>query len=221
MAHTSTLTSLFHQALRQHEKDIFTSIPGHIVAFDTSTQLAQVQIGIKMVYADESQHTQPVIIQVPIVFIGSDDYIIEHEINIGTEGAIFFSQRIMDDWKANGGIVENTMTRLHDMQDAFFLPGLRSQPNKLSPFHNDGIKLRNKDDTQYFWIKKDGNAEIKVNVLKIEGDIEHTGSQTTTGTIDATGDISSDADVKAGSISLNSHLHGGVSTGGSDTGVPK
>ncbi|MDH0032912.1 MULTISPECIES: hypothetical protein [unclassified Acinetobacter] len=48
----------------------------------------------------------------------------------------------------------------------------------------------------------------------IEGDIEHTGNQTTTGKITAT------EDVVSGGKSLKTHVHGGVQNGGGTTSQP-
>jgi phage baseplate assembly protein V len=63
--------------------------------------------------------------------------------------------------------------------------------------------------------------------VTIAGDVAITGKVTITGDVaidgktDATGTITSDSDVKAGSISLVNHKHGGVQSGGSKTGMPE
>lgn len=63
------------------------------------------------------------------------------------------------------------------------------------------------------------SASITAPTIALNGQITAGGSggatATFTGTINATGDVT------AGEISLQSHVHGGVATGGSDTGVPK
>jgi len=41
------------------------------------------------------------------------------------------------------------------------------------------------------------------------------------GSSHSTGNFSTEADVNAGSISLKSHKHGGIQSGGSDTGASK
>jgi hypothetical protein len=49
--------------------------------------------------------------------------------------------------------------RFHDMSDAVFLPGIRSQPNVLPSFENNGIRLRNADASHYVWLKNNGTIE--------------------------------------------------------------
>jgi hypothetical protein len=162
-------------------KEISTSIPGHVIAFDPLTQLAQVQIGVVGVKRDETTFDRPPLIEVPVTFIGDSEFIVEHQIVEGTEGAIFFSQRCIDGWVNTGGIAENPIMRFHDINDAHFSPGLRSQPNAITDFKNDGIRLRNKSGDSYMWLKKDGTAEFKVTKLKVLGAIESTGDMIAAG----------------------------------------
>lgn len=65
---------------------------------------------------------------------------------------------------------------------------------------------------------KDGNINITsandINIVAGGGDINVIGDIHVTGDIDATGDI------VAGTISLKTHVHSGVSTGSSNTNVP-
>lgn len=60
-----------------------------------------------------------------------------------------------------------------------------------------------------------GNSELRGTLSQTGG-----GAATISGTLDVTGNIKSNADVKAGSISLNSHVHGGVQPGSGSTGGP-
>lgn len=57
--------------------------------------------------------------------------------------------------------------------------------------------------------------------MKISGDIESTGSIETSGDIKTTGSIEASGDVKSGSISLKTHVHAGVQSGGGTTAVPQ
>lgn len=86
---------------------------------------------------------------------------------------------------------------------------------------------------KYIWLKKDGgivieakNADVTINnaaTVKINATVMvelNTPKLKVDGDIEATGTITGDADVKTGSISLASHKHGGVETGGGQTGGP-
>ena len=59
-----------------------------------------------------------------------------------------------------------------------------------------------------------GGVNIRADV-RIQGDLDIDGA------VRATGIVTSDADVTAGSISLKSHRHAGVQAGGSKTAVPE
>lgn len=64
------------------------------------------------------------------------------------------------------------------------------------------------------------NVEITCEKLKITGDVEVTGDVDVTGKIDATDTIKSTSDVVALTVSLKNHVHGGVTSGPSTTGIP-
>lgn len=160
MTQLSNLTELVKRSFVEMMKDIGTSIPGHIVAFDASTQLAQIQIGIQRKDVKGVSFEPAPLIEVPVYFAGGS-YVLEHQIEPNDEGVIIFSQRCIDAWVNTGGVAENPIMRFHDFSDAMFLPGLRSQPNKIESFSNDGIRLRNADASHYIWLKNDGTMELK------------------------------------------------------------
>lgn len=155
-------------AFAENMKSVYTSIPGHVLAFDPKTQRAQVQIGIQRVDINDVAWVPAPIVDVPVAFPG-DDFVLEYQIDPGCEGIVMFAQRNIDGWKQTGGTADNPAARFHHQQDAMFVPGIRSLPNVIPNFQNNGIKLRNKDGSQYAWLKKDGsiavgNAQASVNI---------------------------------------------------------
>lgn len=178
MTQTATLTNLLKSSFVEMMKDVATSIPGHVAAFDPVTQLAQIQIGIKRVDVNGVTFTPSPLIEVPVYFSGGAQYGVEHQVDPNDEGMILFSQRCIDGWFNTGGVAENPILRFHSMEDAIFLPGLRSQPNALASFANNGVRLRNVDATHYVWLKNDGTVEIKNSnstmTISAAGDFEGT-----------------------------------------------
>ncbi len=160
MTQVANQTELLKRSFIELMKDVGTSIPGHILSFDSATGLAQVQIGVQRVTVRDQTLTPSPLIEVPVYFAGGS-YMLEHQIDPLDEGLIIFSQRCIDGWVNTGGVAANPITRFHDFSDAAFLPGLRSQPNKISSFANNGVRLRNKDATHYMWLKNDGEIELK------------------------------------------------------------
>ena len=159
-------TELFKTAFREMMKSVNTGIPGHILSFDKDTQLAQVQIGIEQLDVSGKTFEPAPLIEVPVYVYGGA-FSVECQINDGTEGLIIFSQRCIDGWNDTGGVAKNPIIRFHDSSDAFFLPGMRSQPNTLPSFENDGIRIRNEDGTKHVWLKNNGDVEISANNVNI------------------------------------------------------
>ena len=235
-----TLKTVLDTYIREYSKTVGTSIPGHIVAFEPATQLAQLQIGIKLVATDESTHDHAPIIECPVQFSGGSNFHIEHELNAGDEGLIVFSQRCMDAWIDTGGIAENPLLRFHDVNDAVFIPGVRSQPNARTAFENEGVRLTSAAGDQYVWLRDGAITEIKATTIKIIGNIEHTGNTTQTGHSTSTeyyqapafngsggtGTMSGMSSVATDEATINginhsSHTHGGVQTGSGSSGGPQ
>lgn len=159
MTQTATLTELTKRTFFEMMKDVATSIPGHVIAFDPVKQLAQIQIGVIRKDVKGVRFEPPPLIEVPVYFAGGSQFFMEHQIDPLDEGVILFSQRCIDGWSTTGGIANNPIMRFHDLNDAMFLPGLRSQPNVISDFSNNGVRIRNNDGSQYFWLKSDKTIE--------------------------------------------------------------
>ncbi len=234
MTQKTTQTDLFKHAFREQMKDVGTSIPGHVVSFNADTQLAQLQIGIKRTSIDGVVYDPAILIECPIQFAGGNKFHVEHQIDPGDEGIIIFSQRCIDGWVNTGGVANNPITRFHDMNDAYFVPGIRSQPKVISGFDNNGIKLRNKSGSNFIWLKNDGTAAITIDTLNITGDIVHEGDNTQTGNLHVTGTIESTVSATAPTLTastsltvdgteMNGHTHPYTWTdpaGSGDTGAP-
>lgn len=151
--------NVLRTAITNHMKGVSTSIPGYVVAFNPATQRAQVQIGVRRVQVDGTTFDPPIIVDVPVSFPGGD-YVLEFEIQPGCEGDIHFSQRNIDGWKQTGGVADNPSARFHHLQDAKFIPGIRSLGNVIVNFTNDGVRLRDKSGSRHVWLKNDGTLQI-------------------------------------------------------------
>lgn len=223
MAHTrAQQPQMLREAFREMMKGVATSSPGHILAFDPVTQLAQVQIGITRVDLNGATFDPPTIIETPVYFPGGD-YHIEYQIDPGCEGDILFSQRCVDGWIQTGGVAANPIGRFHDPQDAFFLPGFRSLPNVMPNFQNNGVRLSNKAGTQFMWLKNDNTMAMENGVGHIR--MAADGLVTINGvTFDVSSFVSTPNDFKAGTIQLKTHKHIGSPTAPtgpiSNTGLP-
>lgn len=221
---------LIRDAFREVMKGVCTSLPGHVLTFDPVKQLAQVQPGISRVDISGAEFTIPPIIEVPVYFPGGD-YCVEYQIDSGCEGDILFSQRCIDGWIQSGGIAANPIGRFHNMQDAMFLPGFRSQPNVLPDFQNNGVRMRNRAGTQFVWLKNDNTVSMDNGVAKF--DLLPDGTtlmQNGSGMFQLLADgsflingltITPDGNViTASGVNLNLHIHSGVTPGSGNSGAP-
>lgn len=196
---------LIDAAFTNNMKDVYTGIAGHVIAFDSMTQRAQVQIGVIRVNVDGTTFNPPPIVDVPVQFPG-DDFTLEFQIDPGCEGYIHFSQRCLDGWKQTGGIADNPVARFHNKQDAFFSPGGRSLGNVITGFSNNGMRLRNKDGTQRVWLKNDGACHMEngTGYIRLLPD----GSVTINGVrIDKDGNITAPNSLMLAGKELKDHKH--------------
>lgn len=161
MTTRSNNTEFIRRAFGELMKDVATSIPGHFLAFDPATQLAQIQIGVQKVDINGNTFEPSPLIECPVAFIGGSQYTTEHQIDPGDECWVFFSQRCIDGWNETGGVANNPIMRFHNINDAAVLPGFRSQPNVIQDFANNGYRIRNADGTHYLWLKNDKTIEFK------------------------------------------------------------
>ena len=214
MTDKSTLTQAIRNGVTQTLKMVNTAIPGYFLNFDPSTQLADIQVSIERVDVNGISQKWSPIISCPVHFPGCD-FVLEYQIDTGAEGLVIFSQRCIDAWVDQGGVSPQSRIQFHDANDAIFIPGVRSQPNKITGFSNNGIKLRNKAGDKFVWLKNDGTAAITVDTLNIDGDIIHNGNTTQTGDISQTGNNDVTGTISA-SISVNSPSFGAISGGQSN-----
>lgn len=218
---SGALKTAFHELM----KGVNTSIPGHIVTFNPATQRAQVQVGLERNLVTGGVQIPRVIEDVPVHFAGGD-YTLEFEVGNGTEGAIFFSQRCLDGWKNTGGVAANPLPRFFDMQDCYFVPGVRSQPNAIQGFQNNGIRIRNKAGNQFAWLKNDGSVMLENGAgfvrLMADGTVNINGfTVDPSGNVVAPANMAVKADLTNDGVNVGkTHKHSGVQTGGGNTGNP-
>ncbi len=181
---TKTLKNFKNEVLKEAK----SSIPAQVIAFNHESQIAQVQILIQSKTEDDEDVSLPVV-ECPVAQFGDNEFFIETQIKPKTEGVLFFSHRCYQAWFETGDIASQTILRLHDINDCYFVAGVRSKPNVIAGHQNDGIKLRNKDGSQFIWLKSDGTGHIKLSKLVVEGDIEQTGNYLMQGDMERTGSL--------------------------------
>lgn len=127
------LESLIEEAIDIDLLELNTCMPAIVTKYDASTQTCSVQPVFKRTTINGEVSSRGIIEDVPVVFPRSGSFGFTFPLTVGDSVLIVFSQRSLDDWVDNGGEVELTDYRLHDLTDAIAIPGLFSLSDKLDP----------------------------------------------------------------------------------------
>jgi len=211
--------------------NLWTAMPGIVKAVDFSTMTLSVQPAIQGEVTDENGQVTfvnlPLLIFVPIVFPSAGGFTLTLPIQINDEVLVVWASRCIDAWWQSGGIQKAMESRMHDLSDGFALPGIHSKPNVISGISTTAAQLRNNAGNAYVEISSDGKVklvsatEIDLNgPVKITGETDITGAVNITGDVAVTGKIGAIGDIKAGTVSLEHHVHSGVTPGLGDSGPP-
>jgi hypothetical protein len=188
---------------------LHTAIPGKVIRYDASQQRADIQPLVKERYLDEKVVDYPPILDVPVIFPSAGGGIITFPVEIGDTMLVIFCERSIDKWVRSNtnNTIDPKDTRKHDLSDAVAIPGLYSFQKAKGSDTNDVVIKYSGSSIK---LKKSGDIElIPQGLVKISGDLLVDGDITTTG--DVTADGLTD-------ISLRTHVHGGVETGGGTSG---
>ena len=193
----ATQTELLEQAKNNAMMDVRVSMPARIVSFDPATKTASVEIGLKMVNADDTQSDYPPLVDCPCLFTRGGGFHLVHPYKAGDKGIVLFSDRCFDGWFQAGQVAPPMDFRVHSMSDAYFIGGADCLDD-VSPIVGNAM----------FIGKDDNSAGV---TIKASGDIDLNGVN-----ISPSGIIT----LPDGTI-LNSHVHGNVQSGNSTTGEPQ
>ena len=193
----ATQTELLEQAKNNAMMDVRVSMPARIVSFDPATKTASVEIGLKMVNADDSQSEYPPLVDCPCLFTRGGGFHLVNPYKAGDKGIVLFSDRCFDGWFQAGQVAPPMDFRVHSMSDAYFIGGADCLDD-VSPIVGNAM----------FIGKDDNSAGV---TIKASGDIDLNGVN-----ISPSGIIT----LPDGTI-LNSHVHGNVQSGNSTTGEPQ
>lgn len=195
---------------------LWTSLPGHIVSYDATSNTATVQIGVQGQLASPDEDPRsvnyPLLVDVPVIFPRGGGCTLTFPITAGDECWVSFACRSMGGWKQSGGIQPPNADRRHSLSDAVCHIGPMSQANKISGISTSTTQLRSNDGSTYVELDPAGKV---VNVVAPGG------FHVTAPTATFSGLVTAATDVKVGSISLKTHVHSGVQSGPSTTGAPQ
>ncbi|MBT0720457.1 translation initiation factor IF-2 [Rosenbergiella collisarenosi] len=198
---------------RKTSASVRVSTPGIIQSFDAENCTATVQPAISGWGQDSAGNLVskdlPLLQDCPVIFPRGGGVSITFPLSEGDECLIMFADRGIDFWHQSGGINKAVDDRMHDLSDAFVIPGPTSNPRALKGVSTNSIQIRTDSGAQFIELTQSGSVNITAPIITLNGDVQVNGAVTSTG------------DMKAGSISVQSHTHTGVQPGNSSTGKPE
>lgn len=191
-------------------KNLRVAIPAKITSVNYTNMTCECQPLIrerlKMSNGEYSGVDLPLLLDVPIVFMGSANYSITFPLSVGDEGLVIFADMCIDSWWQSGDIQDQFEVRRHDLSDAFFIPAQMSQMKKYTSVDQSNLELKNRSS----------GTGIKITNTGV----------VITGTLSVSGDTSIEGQAVIHNTSLdsfitkyNEHTHSAPS-GGGDTSVP-
>lgn len=227
----------FNMQFDRNAANIHTSIPAIIQSVDYANQVVSAVPAIQIKIVDLNTKlvryiNRPVITNIPMALAWSEGLGLGTTMpyKAGDKCTLIFAERALDNFlisgqisaPADGPTPETCTIRCFDETDAMCFPGIITKA-KIPNYSPDAVEIRNADKSSLFSLSntsltmQQGSASITISGGKISivGDIEHTGNQTSSGT------ITGQTDVVAAGISGKGHTHGGVTAGGASTGGPQ
>lgn len=207
----------FRTAFDGRQVDLWTAMPCIVQSIDFDDMTLSAQPTIQATIEDEkgflTSVNLPMLIKVPIVYPSAGGFTITFPIAAGDEVLVIFASRCIDSWWQSGAIGVPMEARMHDLSDGFAIPGPKSQPKVISNISSTAVQIRNDAGSSYVEISSDGKIK-----LVSSSEIDITGNLKVTGTISATGEVTGNSATVP--ITLTTHVHSGVTTGGGSTGGP-
>lgn len=214
--------------------NVHTCCPGIIDSFDPATLTAQVQPAVRKLYFPDGEDgiwmDLPLLVDVPVVVLGGGGFALTFPIRSGDECLLLFAERSVDNWHETGNVSEQAHAGMHSLHDAFALVGVRSKAHLITGYNNEGVELRSEDGQTVVRLDLDGElhlkqgdnsfdmtlagVEIAGSTIRLSGQVILDHKMIGTGGADFTGDVT------ANGVSLQTHVHSGVATGGGTSGPP-
>lgn len=123
--------------------ELRVAAPGIIQSYNAGTNTATVQLAIREKVNQMDGTTQdtdlPLLLDCPVMMPRGGGFALTFPVAAGDECLVVFADACIDSWWQSGGVQNQAEKRRHDLSDGIVIPGLWSQPNKLTI--GEGIRL--------------------------------------------------------------------------------
>lgn len=165
--YTPTLEEILDQAIDDVLTDVHTCLPAVVVNYYPATQTADVQPALKTKYDDGTITSKPIIPDVPVQFLAAGTFSFSFPIAKGDDVWVFFSERSLERWKAESGIVDPKDSRKFHLSDAAFcVPTKGRDIAKIAGVSADKVRIVNGDSL--IEMDKGGNILLENPACSVE-----------------------------------------------------
>jgi hypothetical protein len=220
----------FDDIVKMHVRDgmrrMHTSCPAIVQSFDPVARTISAQ-PVTQVLTANGFVSMPLLVDVPIQFLGGGGFFLEFPIAPGDEVLICFSESCIDRWWVQGLIGPPDEYRFHDLSDGMAIAGFDSRPRTRLPVDTSNVRLVTRA-TVLGIISAAGaltwNGNVTINgALQVSANATVTGG-VTAATVNALASMTSPsivgATVQSGTAVLATHTHSAVTTGTANSGPP-
>lgn len=204
----------FRSALDAFGNGLWSALPAVIESFNPLDGTCTARPTIKTRWRTHDGVIQwltlPLLIYVPVFFMGGGGISTTFPVTEGDEALIVFADRAIDNWWVAGpGSVQDRAQipneiRAHSLDDGFAFVGFRSRPRTLPNINMAAAELRLDDGSASISLGLDGAVIIKsLTGVTVHGDLAVQGA------------ISSTVGISTQGVSLKTHVH---AAGNPDTG---
>lgn len=208
-----------------------TCLPAEVTSVENlnSDQTIQVRPLINEIYPDQTALQHSEIFGVPVMFPSAGGGLLSFPIEVGDTVLVVFAQRSIAEWlEDEGGPATPNNYRKLSLTDAIAIPGLYTKMSNLSPNTTD-VELKFANTSVR--IAPSGNLTAAVSgdllatstgnaMISATGNVNLVSNQNVTITAVGNVDINSASLRHNGTNIGDTHRHGGVQTGGSNTSTP-
>lgn len=194
------LRTVFRKLMQQTD-DL---LPAIVVAFDRDTNRATVRPCVTALTSDGRAVPRAQVASVPVMQFGGGGVVLNFNLQPGNLGWIKAADRDISNFLQSYATTPPNTYRLHSFQDGIFIPDVMR-----------GWTIAGEDDTAAVLQTLDGNTKIALDVdrLKLQ-------SGASSVTLTPAGVTIDGPTVVIKGIVFESHVHGGVTPGGSSTSGP-
>lgn len=142
---TPTFEQVILMGIESRLFDLHTCLPGIVEKYNKAKNTIDVTPCLKRKYETGDVVQQPVILNVPVAFPRGGGFSITHPLKKGDSVILVFSERSLDVWKKNGGVVDPQDPRKFNVTDAFAIPGGYPEINPVADASDSALRIKNKN----------------------------------------------------------------------------